>query len=171
MLFQICKKLQNFELHEFFQSNNLRFSFYDFFDLFYENFHLGLIHSRHFEAQFFDTAIKRYCDKKIKRHLSSNFCFFLCELKIFISVYLNRFWNVTTIFWQKNVFLSFYCNIFLSQYCMQKYCVLIRPKLRTYVDFFSLQEKITFGNIAIAFLAYFSYPSFRLRWPTVKIWI
>ncbi len=25
----------------------------------------------------------------------------------------------------KNVFLSFYCNIFLSQYCVQKYCVWI----------------------------------------------
>jgi len=26
-----------------------------------------------------------------------------------------------------NVFLSFYCNIFLSQYCVQKYCVWIGP--------------------------------------------
>jgi len=29
---------------------------------------------------------------------------------------------------KKNVFLSFYCNVFLSQYCVQKYCVWIGPK-------------------------------------------
>ena len=26
---------------------------------------LGLIHTRHFDAQYCDIAIKRYCDKKI----------------------------------------------------------------------------------------------------------
>jgi len=34
-------------------------------------------------TQYWDKEI-RYCNKKIKRHFSSNFSFFLCELKIFI---------------------------------------------------------------------------------------
>jgi len=83
---------------------------------YFYHFLLGLIHTRHFCTQYCDKKTKRYCNKKIKRHFSTNIFFSLCELKIFISVYLTRFWNVTTIFWQKNVFLFFYCNIFLSQY-------------------------------------------------------
>jgi len=74
-------------------------------------FALGPIHKRHFEIQ--------YCDKKI---FFNQYFFLLCESKIFISVYLIRFWNVTTIFWQQKCLF-----IFLSQYCVPKCLMWIRP--------------------------------------------
>ncbi len=71
----------------------------------------------------------QYCDKKKKKTFFIQYFFSceICKLKILISVYLNRFWNVTTIFWQKNIFLSQYLCIFLSRYCVQKYYVWIGP--------------------------------------------
>jgi len=48
-------------------------------------------------------AIKRYCDKNT---IFIQY-FFSCVNWKYLFL-----WNVTTIFWQKNVFLSFYCNSF-----------------------------------------------------------
>jgi len=73
-----------------------------FFAVFIMSSILGPIHTWHFGTQ--------YCNEKIKIHFSSNI-FFLCELKIFFSVYYKRFWNVTIIFWRKHIFLSKYLLI------------------------------------------------------------
>jgi len=65
-------------------------------------------------------SIKRYWDKKIKRHFSSNIFFPVCIEKFF----WGQFWifsNVIAIFWRKkkyfyrNIFLSFYHNIAISR--------------------------------------------------------
>jgi len=56
---------------------------------------LGLIHTQYFCTQYWDkkTFFTQY--------------FFPVWIEKKISVYLTRFWNLTTIFWQKNVFLFF----------------------------------------------------------------
>ncbi len=80
-------------------------------------------------------SIKRYWDKKIKRHFSSNI-FFLCELKIFISV--NVCIESHIVVWkdfemplqyveEKSIFLPKCLFFFLSQY-------------RNIVHYFALQN-------------------------------
>jgi len=109
-------------------------------------------------------AIKIYCDKKT---FFIQYFFSQCELKIFISVYLNRFWNATTIFWQKKchfIFLLQYIFIFLSQYCVQKYCVWIRPKFLTYHIYVEKHFKSILSNchIVILYLLYIAIGFFHL---------
>jgi len=62
----------------------------------------------------------------IKRHFLSKYYNYISKS---IQINRNRYFQLTQEkkYWMKNVFLHFYCNIFLSQYCVQKYCVWIRP--------------------------------------------
>ncbi len=84
-------------------------------------------HTRHFATQYCDIAIKRYCDKKI---ISSHM--FQWPTKVSSEkTYLDFFKELTLAFrdpWPKNVFLS--------QYCVRKCLVWIRPK-----QFFYLRVK------------------------------
>ncbi len=92
---------------------------------------LGLIHTRHFGT--------KYCDKKIND----------IAIKIFLS---HRFPYPTKVSSEKNVTYlelraylgqkkpvvqNYLRNIFLSQYCVQKYCVWIRP----YTAFFARKNE------------------------------
>jgi len=46
--------------------------------------------------------------------------------------------------WLKNIFfiaMSFYCNIFLLQYCVQKYCVWIGPKKDIHFYFLTIMAE------------------------------
>jgi len=62
----------------------------------------------------------------------------------------------------KNVFLPFYCNIFLSQNCAQKYCVRIWPKGKINIFF---RFSPFFPSILILTWPVRSYP-----WPLKKEW-
>jgi len=88
---------------------------------------LGLIQTQHFYKQYCNIGIKRYFDKKDSfQHIF----FSLCELKIVIFanvlVYLENHiilkchYNTLKkkLYFDRNIF-----NIFLLQYCVQKYCV------------------------------------------------
>jgi len=69
-------------------------------------------------------TILRLKDILIKDIFSSKYCSDI--LKYFQTrLSKNRYFQFTQEkkYWMKNVFLSFYCNNFLSQYCVQKYCV------------------------------------------------
>ncbi len=81
--------------------------------------------------QYCNKKIKRYCDKK--KYFSTNIFFHRLNWKyLFLSmdtrvcIENHNILNAITIFWRKNdlfIAISFYLNIFLSQYCVLKYCV------------------------------------------------
>ncbi len=77
---------------------------------------LGPLHTRHF--------CSRYCDKKIKRHFSSNI--FWDNSKYF-EISLQYF---------EEIFLSKYLFISLSKYCVQKCLVCISPKSELEIENF-----------------------------------
>ena len=86
---------------------------------------LGLIHTRHFGTQYCDIAMERYCNKNI--FFSSKYCSYISKL---FQINRNKIFSIHTVkkkYWLKNVFLSFYRNIFLSQYCEQKCLVCNGP--------------------------------------------
>jgi len=92
--------------------------------------YLGLIHTRYFGTQYFDKKIKRYCNKKIKRYCNKKIkiYFFLSKYCSNISksslINRNKYFQFTRWkkYWLKNIFLLQYIFIFLSKYCVQKYC-------------------------------------------------
>jgi len=79
------------------------------------------------QTQYFCT---QYRDIKIKRHFDKNI-FFLQNIVVTNKNIFKQGFNQHNVqnnffplkYWMKNVFLSLYCNIFLSQYCVKKYCL------------------------------------------------
>ncbi len=104
--------------------------------------------------------IKRYCNIKIKRDFSSNI-FFLCELKIFIFgqlcllkpslklqaalVICGLFIFDFQLYFKMSQQYFEEINIFLSQYCVQKYCVWHGPHINKRHMF--CQSSLHFCNV------------------------
>ncbi len=94
-------------------------------------FYLGPIRTRYSYTQYCNIAIERYCNKK---NFFSKYCSYISRSS---HINRNKYFSFTQEkkYWMKNVILLFYCNIFLSQYCVQKMlCVNKALKRATFLD-------------------------------------
>jgi hypothetical protein len=89
---------------------------------------------RHFGTQYCDKKIFRLKDKKTffnqYFYQCVNWKYLFLSMDTRVCTENHNIWNVITIFWRRNylfISISFYLNIFLSQYCASKCLVWIRP--------------------------------------------